>query len=85
MGQQRSKTVILAGGENTQAHTHRVESVFEIDFTNMGEETIKIELKKPAVVLHEEHDRIVLNEGVYYKTNQVEFNPFTQSISFIFD
>jgi hypothetical protein len=38
-----------------------------------------------AVVTHEEHDKIVLDKGTFYKTNQVEFNPFDNTISRVFD
>lgn len=81
---QQSKRVVLASGEG--AHTHAVNSDIAIDFTHMGNETIKFEVKaKNAVITHDEHDRIVLSQGVYYKTNQVEFNPFTNTVSYVFD
>lgn len=84
MEAEKSKRVVLASGEG--AHTHAVNSDLPIDYVNLGNETIKFEVKaKPAVVTHEEHDRIVLSQGVYYKTNQVEFNPFTETVSYVFD
>ena len=84
MSNQKSKRVILASGEG--AHTHAVSAKSSIDYTDMGEQAIKFEVHDDeAVVTHEEHAKIVLEHGVYYKTNQVEFNPFTQTVSFVFD
>jgi hypothetical protein len=63
--------LVLATGEG--ANTHAV---------NAASKIIKDEF---ARVTHEEHGTIHLSTGVYYKTNQVEFNPFDNSVSRIFD
>lgn len=83
MEKESAKRVVLATGEG--ANTHAVNSAIAIDFTHMGERVMKFEVKDQAVVTHEEHDRIVLEPGTYYKTNQVEFDPFNQRIAWVFD
>jgi hypothetical protein len=76
--------LVLATGEG--ANTHAVIAASKISFSEMREETIKFEIKDEfALVTHEEHGTIRLSTGVYYKTNQVEFNPFDNSVSRIFD
>jgi hypothetical protein len=48
-------------------------------------EAITFLLQKTGVITHEEHDRIVLDPGKYHKTNQVEYDPFNQTVSRVFD
>jgi hypothetical protein len=83
MNIESSKRVVLATGEG--AHTHAVSSATNIDFSHMGERAMMFELKAQAVVTHDEHDRIVLEPGKYYKTNQVEFDPFNQRVAWVYD
>ena len=76
--------LVLATGEG--ANTHAVNAASKINFSDMPEETIKFEIKNEfARVTHEEHGTIHLSTGVYYKTNQVEYNPFDNTISNVFD
>jgi len=42
-------------------------------------------LKSVGVLTHDEHDRMVLEAGKYRSFNQVEFNPFDQTVSRVFD
>ena len=79
----KTKTLILALGEST--NTHVLNSKKDIDYSNGRDESIHFLLKDTGVITHEEHDRIVLNEGFYTKTNQVEFNPFDNTISKVYD
>ena len=37
-------------------------------------------VRAPSVLTHEEHERMVLDRGVYRKVNQVEFDPFRERI-----
>jgi len=83
MNIESSKRVVLATGEG--AHTHAVTSATTINFSHTGERSMMLDLKSQAVVTHEEHDRIVLEPGIYYKTNQVEFDPFNQRVSWVYD
>jgi len=47
--------------------------------------TVEFRLTEPAILLHPEHAPIVLDAGVYTRTLQVEFNPFDQTVGYIFD
>lgn len=47
--------------------------------------TVEFRLTEKAILLHPEHAPIVLEPGVYTRTLQVEFNPFDQSVGYIFD
>lgn len=47
--------------------------------------TVEFKLIEPAILLHPEHAPIVLEPGVYTRTLQVEFNPFDNSVGYIFD
>lgn len=44
-----------------------------------------IELQGKATLTHDEHGPMVLQQGEYHVYNQVEWNPFDQSVSYIFD
>ena len=80
----KSKSLVLALGEST--HTHIMHCEQEIEFTEPdANEAITFMLKGLGVITHEEHDRVVLPEGKYSKTNQVEFNPMDGSTSRVFD
>jgi hypothetical protein len=79
----QSKKIILATGEG--ANTHAINSKTLISYEDMGNETIKMTLSDVSTITHEEHGTIVLGPGVYYKTNQVEFNPFNNTVSYVFD
>jgi hypothetical protein len=82
--QLKSNRIVLASGDF--ANTHAVVSDKQMPYEHLENSVIKfgVDLKN-ATVTHEEHDIIMLPPGTYYKFNQVEFNPFTQSVSFVFD
>jgi hypothetical protein len=83
MESKQSKKVILATGEG--ANTHALNSKVPVEYIDMGNQTIKMIVKDQSLITHEEHGTIVLEKGVYYKTNQVEFNPFNNTVSYVFD
>jgi hypothetical protein len=83
MAIKKTKTLVLALGEST--NTHRLQSTEEIEYEEGVDEAIRFLLKGTGVVLHEEHDRVCLCRGIYYKTNQREFNPFDGSESIVWD
>jgi hypothetical protein len=66
---------------------HIMTSDKNIEVANISEDgqIIKFTVESTAVITHDEHDKIVLEKGTYYKTNQMEFNPFTNTVSYIFD
>lgn len=83
----KAKTLVLALGESTHTHIlntvskkHNIESE-----APASDESIKFLLEGTGVITHEEHDRIVLPEGKYSKTNQVEFNPMDGTVNRVFD
>lgn len=83
MESKQSKKVILATSEG--ANTHALNSKVPVEYVDMGNQTIKMIVKDQSLITHEEHGTIVLEKGVYYKTNQVEFNPFNNTVSYVFD
>jgi hypothetical protein len=83
MESKTAKRVVLATGEG--ANTHAINSKTPIEYQDMGNQTIKLTVKEQSVITHEEHATIMLLPGTYYKTNQVEFNPFNNTISYVFD
>jgi hypothetical protein len=53
--------------------------------TSTDKQTVKFELLSDALIFHDEHGTIKLEEGTYEKTNQVEFNPFDNTVAYVFD
>lgn len=78
-----AKRVVLATGEG--ANTHAINSMKPINYIDMGNQTIKLVVNEQSLITHEEHATIMLMPGIYYKTNQVEFNPFNNTVSYVFD
>jgi hypothetical protein len=48
-------------------------------------ENIYFEIKGSAVIMHEEHGPITLDEGIYVRTVQRQFNPFTKALEKVRD
>lgn len=48
-------------------------------------ENIFFEIKGKAVIMHEEHGPITLEEGVYLRTVQRQYNPFTKALEKVRD
>lgn len=78
------KQLILAEGEVT-GHSHRLTGSFDILQNKPISGELLFEVHSEAVLSHEEHDRIVLDKGVYLKVNQVEYNPFTDLVKKVLD
>jgi hypothetical protein len=53
--------------------------------TSTDKQTVKFELLSDALIFHDEHGIIKLEEGIYEKTNQVEFDPFNNTVAYVFD
>lgn len=79
------KKLQLTPGGAPEKHILKSKSDFEYKNVTPDGQAILFELKNPAVITHDEHDKIVLDQGTYVKTNQVEFNPFTKRIDYVFD
>lgn len=89
--QSSAKRIVLGEGE-VVGHKHVLESLKAISFTENGETdswnsipSIDFLLEGTGVLTHDEHDRMVFESGNYVSYNQVEFNPFDQTISRVFD
>jgi hypothetical protein len=79
----KSNRIVLASGDF--ANTHAVVSDKQLQYEHLENSVIKFNVTKDATITHEEHDIIKLSPDVYYKFNQVEFNPFNNTVSFVFD
>lgn len=71
---EKQKHMMIAGKSNIK--------VLE---TSVDKQTIKFEIKSDALIFHDEHGIIKLEEGTYEKTNQVEFDPFNNTVAYVFD
>ena len=85
----KAKTLCLGEGEHVSAVTgqmikHVLHSKSDIDYEFNGD-SITFELKQLGVLTHDEHDRMVFEQGKYHSYNQVEYNPLDQTISRVFD
>jgi len=79
----KSNRIVLASGDF--ANTHAIVSDKQLQYEHLENSVIKFNVTKDATITHEEHDIIKLSPDVYYKFNQVEFNPFNNTVSFVFD
>jgi hypothetical protein len=48
-------------------------------------EIIKFTVSTKSIVEHDEHDKLILSKGTYYKVNQMELDPFTNTMAYVFD
>jgi hypothetical protein len=80
---QKAKRIVLGEGEIV-GHKHILESEKDIAYENSGD-SIKFMLNSMGILTHDEHDRMVFEAGKYRSYNQVEFNPFDQTIQRVFD
>lgn len=78
------KELILEEGEVT-GHAHRLQGKIEVLQEDVRQKEIVFYVFDQAVLTHEEHDRIVLEQGIYLKVSQVEYNPFTDMVTWIRD
>ena len=76
--------VTLALGEVT-GHSHQLKGDIELLETKLKEDEIAFHVQDKAVLTHEEHDTMVLDQGYYLKVNQVEYDPFKDLVVYIRD
>lgn len=79
----KAKRIVLGEGEII-GHKHILESATELEYEQLGN-TLAFELKAMGILTHDEHARMVFPKGHYRSYHQVEFNPFDQSVSRVFD
>ncbi len=80
---QKAKRIVLGEGEII-GHKHILESKTDIGFEQLGN-TLEFELKSLGILTHDEHAKMLFPEGKYRSYHQVEFNPFDQTVSRVFD
>lgn len=81
--EKKAKRIVLGEGE-ILGHKHILESADNISYDDSGE-TITFMLNSMGILTHDEHDRMVFEPGSYRSYNQVEFNPFDQTVQRVFD
>jgi len=79
----KAKRIVLGEGEIV-GHKHILESSRDISYEQEND-SISFMLNSMGILTHDEHGRMVLEPGSYRSYNQVEFNPFDQTVSRVFD
>lgn len=79
----KAKRIVLGEGEII-GHKHILESNSDISYRE-NSESIDFELKALGVLTHDEHAKMVFEKGKYRSYNQVEFNPFDETVNRVFD
>ena len=83
MQMKKAKRIVLGEGEIV-GHKHILESDSNIEYAENAE-SITFMLNSMGILTHDEHDKMVFQAGTYRSYNQVEFNPFDQTIQRVFD
>lgn len=77
---------VFALDNSTIIEHHNVAGYDTAELRDLVErENIFFEVKGSAVIMHEEHGPITLEEGVYLRTVQRQFNPFTRALEKVRD
>ena len=79
----KAKRIVLGEGEII-GHKHILESKKDIEYRE-DSNGITFMLKEMGILTHDEHAKMVFPKGKYRSYNQVEFNPFDNSVSRVFD
>lgn len=77
-----TKLQLTPGGE-PQKHIMTSDKLF--GYKTITEQSINLIVKNNATITHDEHGMMVLGPGTYSKTNQMEFDPFQNTVSYVFD
>lgn len=85
----KTNTLVLNIGRTDNSHIlHTKSGNSTIEWTETTERNtsiIEFKLTEVAILTHPEHAPIALKPGTYSRTIQVEFNPFNDTIGYIFD
>lgn len=79
----KAKRIVLGEGEII-GHKHILESKEDIEYAELTD-SLEFELKSMGILTHDEHAKMVFPAGKYRSYHQVEYNPFNQTVSRIFD
>jgi len=77
-----TKLQLTPGGEPQK---HIMISDRPFGYKHKTDQSIELIVKHTTTITHDEHDEMVLEPGTYSKTNQMEFDPFNNTVSYIFD
>jgi hypothetical protein len=80
---QKAKRIVLGEGEII-GHKHILESKKDMEYTQ-DTDSITFMLSDMGILTHDEHDKMVFPKGKYRSYNQVEFNPFDNTVQRVFD
>jgi len=80
---QKAKRIVLGEGEII-GHKHILESKTNISY-DQDRDSISFMLSDLGVLTHDEHAKMVFTKGRYRSYNQVEFNPFDNTVNRVFD
>jgi hypothetical protein len=80
---QKAKRIVLGEGEII-GHKHILESTRDIEYST-NKESIDFMLDSMGILTHDEHSKMVFGKGRYRSYNQVEFNPFDNTVNRVFD
>lgn len=78
-----AKKIVLGEGEIV-GHKHILQSKSNIKYTEEGD-SITFMLNAMGILTHDEHDKMVFPKGNYRSYNQVEYNPFDNTVQRVFD
>jgi len=85
---EKAKRLILGQGEGRDAtgqiKKHVLDSKSNIEYDTTTD-SITFMLKDMGILTHDEHDKMVFPKGKYRSYNQVEFNPFDNTVQRVFD
>lgn len=79
----KAKKIVLGEGEII-GHKHILESSKELEYEQKPE-SITFMLNSLGILTHDEHDKMLFPKGKYRSYNQVEFNPFDNTVQRVFD
>ena len=83
MEKKKAKRLVLGEGEIV-GHKHILVSESDMEYEEHAT-ALNFELKSMGILSHDEHAKMVFPAGQYSSTHQVEFNPFDNSISRVYD
>lgn len=82
-------TSLLLTGDDIKKHNLNSLKSQAVTFvkSKSDSEIIRFTLDDKAVITHDEHDKLVLpaSKTVYYKVNQMEYDPFRNTMAYVFD
>lgn len=89
-----TRKIVLALGEVT-GHNHRVLAIDDAEILvfskdenkpDPNDDQILFQIKKgKAILIHEEHAPILLEEGIHWRGMKKQFNPFTNAVENVRD